>query len=99
MFLAFVARIAEVAGQQSGTLVLPMTEATTLPLSAQREVLQNAGAKLVLPSHDEVLRAFNKEETVRLAASLGIAVPKTTSVSSEDEARAACEACEVSSCS
>jgi predicted ATP-grasp superfamily ATP-dependent carboligase len=89
---AFVARIAEVATQQSGTLVLPMTEATTLPLSAQREVLQNAGAKLVLPSHDDVLRAFNKEETVRLAAALGIAVPKTTSVSSEDEARAACEA-------
>jgi predicted ATP-grasp superfamily ATP-dependent carboligase len=85
----FVARIAEVAAQQSGTLVLPMTEATTLPLSARREVLQTAGAKLVLPSHDDVLRAFNKEETVRLATSLGIAVPKTTIICSAGEAHAA----------
>ncbi len=85
----FVARIAEVAARQSGTLVLPMTEATTLPLSAHREVLQTAGARIVLPSHDQVLRAFNKEETVRLAASLGIAVPKTTIICNADEARAA----------
>ena len=85
----FVARIAEVAAQQSGTLVLPMTEATTLPLSARREVLQTTGAKLVLPSHDDVLRAFNKEETVRLATSLGIAVPKTTIICSAGEAHAA----------
>ncbi len=87
----FVARIAEVAAQQSGTLVLPMTEATTLPLSAQREVLRTAGARLVLPSHEDVLRAFNKEETVRLAASLGIAVPKTTVVCGVDAARTASE--------
>jgi predicted ATP-grasp superfamily ATP-dependent carboligase len=85
----FVARIAEVAAQQSGTLVLPMTEATTLPLSARREVLQTTGAKLVLPSHDDVLRAFNKEETVLLATSLGIAVPKTTIICSAGEAHAA----------
>jgi predicted ATP-grasp superfamily ATP-dependent carboligase len=88
----FVARVVDVAAQQSGTLVLPMTEATTLPLSAQREVLQRAGARLVLPSHDDVLRAFNKEETVRLAASLGIAVPKTMILCSLDEAHAASEA-------
>lgn len=88
---AFVARISEVAGQQSGTLVLPMTEATTLPLSAQRDALLAAGARLVLPSHTEVLRAFNKEETVRLAASLGIAVPVTTVVCSAEEAHNAAQ--------
>ena len=82
----FVARISEVAGQQSGTLVLPMTEATTLPLSEQRDALLTAGGRLVLPSHTEVLRAFNKEETVRLATSLGIAVPKTTVVCCAEEA-------------
>ena len=86
----FLARISEMAKQQSGTLVLPMTEATTLPLSAHREVLVASGAKLVLPSHDDVLRAFNKEETVRLASSLGIAVPKTTVVCSPEQAREAC---------
>ncbi len=86
----FVARISEMAKQQPGTLLLPMTEATTLPLSAHRGVLVASGAKLVLPPHDDVLRAFNKEETVGLAASLGITVPKTTVVCSPDEAREAC---------
>jgi predicted ATP-grasp superfamily ATP-dependent carboligase len=86
----FVARISEMAQQQPGTLLLPMTEATTLPLSAQREALAASGAKLVLPSHDDVLRAFDKEETVRLAASLGIAVPKTTVICSPEQAREAC---------
>jgi len=85
----FVARISEMAKQQPGTLLLPMTEATTLPLSAHRDVLAASGAKLVLPSHDDVLRAFNKEETVRLAASLGIAVPKTTVVCNPEQAREA----------
>jgi predicted ATP-grasp superfamily ATP-dependent carboligase len=85
----FIARISEVAAQQSGTLVLPMTEATTLPLSAQRDAVLAAGSRLVLPSHAEVLRAFNKEETVRLAASLRIAVPKTTVVCSVEQAHSA----------
>jgi predicted ATP-grasp superfamily ATP-dependent carboligase len=86
---SFVVRISEVAQQQSGTLLLPMTEATTLPLSAQRDLLLAAGARLVLPSHADVLRAFNKEETVRLAASLGVAVPKTSVICSVEEAREA----------
>ena len=86
---SFVARISEVAQEQSGTLVLPMTEATTLPLSAQRDLLLAAGARLVLPSHTDVLRAFNKEETVRLAVSLGVATPKTTVVCSAEQAREA----------
>jgi len=86
---SFVARVREIAEQQSGTLVLPMTEVTTLPLSAQRDVLISAGARLVLPAHEDVLRAFNKDEMVRLAASLGVAVPKTIVVSNADEARRA----------
>src|SRR6266536_3331741 len=47
----FVARILELASQHPGTLVLPMTEATTLPISAQRDTLLTAGVRLVLPSH------------------------------------------------
>jgi predicted ATP-grasp superfamily ATP-dependent carboligase len=89
---SFVARISELARQHSGTLVLPMTEATTLPLSSRRDMLLAAGARLVLPSHDDVLRAFNKEETVRLAASLGIAVPKTAIVCSAEQARETADA-------
>ena len=86
---AFVARIVEVA--RSGALVLPMTEATTLPLSAQREVLFATGARMVLPSHCDVLRAFDKQETTRLATSLGVAVPKTMVVTNIEEANHARE--------
>ena len=86
---AFLSRIAELAAQHAGTMVLPMTEATTLPLSARREVLVSAGSRLVLPDHSDVLRAFNKNEMVGLASSLGIAVPKTVLVRNSDDAKRA----------
>jgi predicted ATP-grasp superfamily ATP-dependent carboligase len=64
-----------------------MTEATTLPLSAHRDLLIAAGARLVLPEHNDLLRAFDKDETTRLAASLGVAVPETLLISSLAQAR------------
>jgi predicted ATP-grasp superfamily ATP-dependent carboligase len=64
-----------------------MTEATTLPVSSHRDSLLSAGARLVLPDHTDLLRAFDKEETTRLAASLGIAVPKTVTVVNLEQAR------------
>jgi predicted ATP-grasp superfamily ATP-dependent carboligase len=82
----FITRISEIAREKSGTLILPMTEATTLPLSAQRDQLFAAGAKLVLPSHADVLLAFNKKETVRLAGSLGVPVPKTAVICDTQQA-------------
>ena len=87
----FIARISEIAKHQPGTLVLPMTEATTLPVSALRDVLLSGGAGLVLPDHADLLRAFNKNEMVQLAASIGIAVPKTVAVSNLENARRACQ--------
>ena len=84
---AFVNSIASFVQQHPGTLVLPMTEATTLPVSAHRDFLIAAGARLVLPEHENLLRAFDKDETTRLAASLGIAVPATILITSDDEAR------------
>jgi len=87
----FIARVSEVAGQQSGTLVLPMTEKTTLPLSMHRETLSAAGARFVMPPHDTVVRAFNKDEMVRLASSLGIAVPKTVAACNAEQMREARE--------
>jgi predicted ATP-grasp superfamily ATP-dependent carboligase len=82
----FVAQIAGIVQTHPGTLVLPMTEATTLPLSAQRDQILAAGGRLVVPDYQCVIRAFNKEETVRLAASLGVRVPKTSVVSNAEEA-------------
>jgi predicted ATP-grasp superfamily ATP-dependent carboligase len=83
----FLEAIRSFVGQHPGTLVLPMTEATTLPLSAHRNDLLAAGARLVLPEHRDLLRAFDKDETTRLAASLGIAVPKTVLVTNPREAK------------
>ena len=74
--LAFVHCIAEEASREPGTLVLPMTERTTLPLSLHRDVIYATGARLVLPPHETVRRAFDKQETTRLAQSLGVAVPR-----------------------
>jgi len=87
----FIATISDVSKQRSGTLILPMTEATVLPISAQRDALLSIGARLVLPDHATVLRASNKEEMVRLAASIGIAIPKTIAVNNEDDIQRASE--------
>lgn len=88
----FVARIAEEAARERDTLVMPMTERTTLPLSAGRETVLAVGGKLVLPPHETVLRAFDKQATTALAASLGIEVPRTILVTDRGEASAAADA-------
>ena len=85
--LAFVRCISEEASREPGTLVLPMTERTTLPLSLHRDVIYAAGARMVLPPHATVRRAFDKQETTRLAASLGVSVPKTVIITGINEAR------------
>jgi predicted ATP-grasp superfamily ATP-dependent carboligase len=87
--LAFVRCVAEEAAREPGTLVLPMTERTTLPLSLHREVIDAVGARMVLPPHATVLRAFDKQETTRLARALGIAVPQTLMISDRREAHRA----------
>jgi len=88
---AFVEAIARFVRERPGTLVLAMTEATTLPLSAHRDFLFAAGARLVLPDHSDLLRAFDKNETTLLAASLGVAVPRTVVVTSPEQARDAAQ--------
>lgn len=75
--LAFVEALAARASREPGTLVLPMIEQTTQPISEHRAVLERAGARFVLPPHATLLRAFDKEQTTQLARSLGIPVPDT----------------------
>ena len=96
---AFVSRIAQMVAAESGAsappiLVLPMTEATTLALSLHRERIFRAGGIMVLPSHEQVLRAFDKQQTTELARSLGIAVPRTTLVENRDDAERAARSLE-----
>lgn len=82
----FLEKIVAVAGSQPGTVVLPMTEATTLPVSEYRDRLLAVGARLALPDHADLLRAFDKAETTRLAASLGIPVPDSVLINTPEEA-------------
>ena len=84
---AFVARVREIAKGEPGTLVMPMTEATTLPLSAQRAELTEAGALIVLPEHLDLLHAFDKDFTTNLAAQLGIAVPASQLLTDASQAQ------------
>lgn len=77
--------VSEVKGEP-GTLVLPMTERTTIPISARRDEILSAGGLLVLPSHHTLLRTFDKSQTTKLAESLGVAVPRTTLISTRVEA-------------
>jgi predicted ATP-grasp superfamily ATP-dependent carboligase len=60
-------------------------------LSAARDAIVAAGGRMVLPSHDTVLRAFDKQETTRVARSLRVDVPVTTTVASDADLHA-CEA-------
>jgi predicted ATP-grasp superfamily ATP-dependent carboligase len=83
----FLTDVVAEAGKQSGTLVLPMTEATTLLISASRERLSEVHARFVLPSHVDLLRAVDKSQTTALAQSIGIQIPKTYSASSIEEVR------------
>ncbi|HTT25178.1 MAG TPA: hypothetical protein VMG82_40055 [Candidatus Sulfotelmatobacter sp.] len=81
----FVAELIVEVAKEPGTLVLPMTEVTTLPVSKHRKQFMAAGARLVLPGHDDLMHAIDKKYTTRLARSLGLTVPKTCSVSDGDE--------------
>ena len=71
--------------KEIASLVLPMTEATTLMISAHRDRFAAAGARLVLPTHADLLRAVDKSQTTQLAQSLGMAVPKTLTLACIDE--------------
>jgi predicted ATP-grasp superfamily ATP-dependent carboligase len=86
---AFLQVIAGFVREHPGTLVLPMSEASTLAVSTHRDFLLNAGARLILPEHSYLLRAFDKDATTNLASSLGIAIPKTILVTDSQQAREA----------
>ena len=72
--------------KQEASLILPMTERTTLPISARREEFFALGAQLVLPPHDVVLQTFDKQQTTALAKELGIVVPQTNVLRTRAEA-------------
>jgi predicted ATP-grasp superfamily ATP-dependent carboligase len=85
----FLKAIAGFVRERPGTLVLPMSEASTLVVSTHRDSLLAAGARLILPEHSDLLRAFDKDSTTSLASSLGIAIPKTILITDSQQAHTA----------
>jgi len=61
-------------------LLLPATEPTMLVVSRVRERLQAAGSIMVIPPHREFVTACSKHEMTKLASSLGVRTPRTTSI-------------------
>jgi len=57
--------------------LMPMTERTILALLAGREEIESRVALAPLPSEEAIQIAFDKEATLRLARSLGIAIPRS----------------------
>jgi predicted ATP-grasp superfamily ATP-dependent carboligase len=83
----FISDVISEAKKESGTLVLPMTETTTLLVSSHRDQFSAVEARFVLPSHVDLMRAVDKSQTTALAESIGVAVPTTYTASSADEVR------------
>ena len=58
-------------------ILMPMTERTILALGPARREIESRVGLAPLPSPDALRVAFDKQATIGLAASLGIAVPRT----------------------
>jgi len=66
-------------------LLFPMTERTIMALLAGRAAVESRVTIAPLPPDGALCVAFDKEETLRLARSLGIPVPRTISPRSLDD--------------
>ena len=68
-------RWTQLAGAVGGAVAIALmeilAERTTLPLSARREKIFDAGGRMVLPAHETVVRAFDKRQTTLLVRANG----------------------------
>jgi predicted ATP-grasp superfamily ATP-dependent carboligase len=80
---AFVDFIHEFARTNAIDLIIPVTDWTLGPLSAQRDRFASV-CRIAMPSHAAVEFASDKHRTIKLAKSLGIDVPRTQIVESLD---------------
>jgi predicted ATP-grasp superfamily ATP-dependent carboligase len=65
--------------------IFPVTDPTLIPISEHREQL-SPYLRLVLPSHESVMTAFDKSKTLKLAQEIGVPIPKTFQVKNVSEA-------------
>ena len=85
----FVSVLWEAARDRGIDLVIPITDAAILPLSAARHRFEGI-CKLALPEPGALEAVTNKLETLALAERLQVPVPRTRLVHTADEAREQC---------
>ena len=85
--LAFTNSIQEFVADNKIDLVIPVTDWTLGPLSAERDRFSGL-CKLAIPSHAAVEFASDKLHTVQLAQQVGIEVPKTKLLNSPTDVAA-----------
>lgn len=82
----FVGALRQAACAHQVDLILPITDAAILPLSAARSQFDGI-CRLALPDADALAVAADKQQTLALAERLQVPVPRTCLVSTVDEAR------------
>jgi len=83
--IGFVNTILEAVRQYNISVVLPVVESSVIALDEYRSEFEGK-AKLALPSSDSLHRALDKKETLTLAHTLDIPIPKTCFPASLDDA-------------
>ena len=80
---AFAESVLEFARAHAIDLVIPVTDWTLGPLSMRRECFAGV-SRISMPSHEAIALASDKYQTIRLAQSIGIDVPRTSLAHSVD---------------
>jgi predicted ATP-grasp superfamily ATP-dependent carboligase len=81
----FVSAVVEMAQRFEIELLLPMTEISTLLLTAARDRLP-ANCRLPFPDSEVVAMAANKAAVLRLAVELGVPIPRTIEIENHEDA-------------
>lgn len=83
--IRFINTILQAVGQYRIPVILPVVESTVIALDEYRSKFQGK-TKLALPSSDSLLRALDKKETLTLAKTLDIPIPRSCFPDSLDDA-------------
>lgn len=80
---AFIAWLVQRQAERPGELVIPVTERTVVPILRHRSQLQDQ--RIAIAPSEALEQVLDKDRTLQLAAALGIAVPRSVSVSTVDQ--------------
>jgi len=83
--LAFASAVVNFIREHPTQVVLPVVDGSIAALQPQRARLAELGSVLAVPPDDVLAVANDKERTLKVARSLGIAYPKTMRIDSVDD--------------